>query len=441
MHARRRRQRRFDETDADPTVPRRGRVLRALPPGAGRRSLAPTLSGETGLFEVLNAEHACRRAASRSACPGACGTGRRRPFPARCRCRTILSATTCSASAGASAYGLYRPLGDAPSRRARTATRRRTASSGRGSSTATTATGCFARSETDKVRLGTKFLLNPQRSGQRGALPRLRVPDAVQERRERARNVHAGLRTSAWPSRTAGSRSPRSTCSRGKVGTTTSPGDSFTGYTSSNEWTNAIGLAIPIVPNFFTAIGELNRVHYDGGDTQPPALLGNAPRRALRVRRLHGVRRRADRDRPLGPLRGLAGQLRRRHPGRVGPRHPPAREDQDRRRRGAPAVDRARAAAAGSRSRGRTRPGARRAGRRDGARRPPGHLDDGRDPLRRRQEPPHEHRQGDPRRRRPAPEEQPRRDLHRVGLDRREGKGATMPPSRRPAPRPPRTTS
>ena len=42
--------------------------------------VAPSISGETGLFEVTNADM-LPRDASPWACPGACGTGRRRPFP------------------------------------------------------------------------------------------------------------------------------------------------------------------------------------------------------------------------------------------------------------------------------------------------------------------------------------------------------------------------
>ena len=57
----------------------------------------------------------------------------------------------------------------------------------------------------------------------------------------------------------------------GKLGTPTAfPGTGPTGYDMSNTWTNTVGVAVPVVPNVFKAIGEINRVHYDGGDTQPP---------------------------------------------------------------------------------------------------------------------------------------------------------------------------
>jgi outer membrane protein OmpA-like peptidoglycan-associated protein len=49
-----------------------------------------------------------------------------------------------------------------------------------------------------------------------------------------------------------------------------SPGQGLIGYAIPNEWTNAIGVEVPIIPHFFKLIGEINRVHYDGGDTQPP---------------------------------------------------------------------------------------------------------------------------------------------------------------------------
>ena len=70
----------------------------------------------------------------------------------------------------------------------------------------------------------------------------------------------------------------------GKIGTPTSFSVPTTGYDLSNTWTSAFAIAVPVVPNFFKAIGEIHRVHYDGGDTQPPdfseAMLALA-RRAL----------------------------------------------------------------------------------------------------------------------------------------------------------------
>ena len=56
----------------------------------------------------------------------------------------------------------------------------------------------------------------------------------------------------------------------GKIGTPTDfVGGGNSGYENSNEWTNAFGIAVPIVPNVFKIISEINRVHFDGGDTQP----------------------------------------------------------------------------------------------------------------------------------------------------------------------------
>ena len=129
-------------------------------------------------------------------------------------------------------------------------------------------TGSFARSETDKVRLGTKFLLNPRDPVSVALILGYAFPtqskNDVNALGTYKPDADFGLAfTYGWFTFST------KYLLTGKVGTTTSPGDSFTGYTQSNEWTNAIGLAIPIVPNFFTAIGELNRVHYDGGDTQP----------------------------------------------------------------------------------------------------------------------------------------------------------------------------
>ena len=143
-HARSRRQRRFDETDADRTLPRRGRVFRALPPGVGRRSPPPS-----------RAKPGCSRSRTRTRsrgpllvrrCRGACGTRRRRPPRIVSRSPTTRSATTSNGSACTSATA-SRTGGRSSSRRARSATTP-TTGPGRASSTAATVFGGFTHTET-----------------------------------------------------------------------------------------------------------------------------------------------------------------------------------------------------------------------------------------------------------------------------------------------------
>ena len=60
--------------------------------------MSPSVSGETGLFQVTNAEMLPQGRFSLGL-SGDCGIGRRRPFPLRPRFRTIPFATTSSGSA------------------------------------------------------------------------------------------------------------------------------------------------------------------------------------------------------------------------------------------------------------------------------------------------------------------------------------------------------
>ena len=286
--------------------------------------------------------------------------------------------------------------------------------------------GGFTHSETDKVRIGTKIRLNSKDPVLVALFGGISIPTQSKNDVNAIGTTRAdydlGLSfTFGWVTfQTAYQLN-------GKIGTPTPfPNTGPTGYDLSNVWTNAVGVAVPVVPNVFKAIGEINRVHYDGGDTQPPDFSEATARRAIRIRRLrlHGVRRRAREHRPLGEIRKHSLEHRRPRSGRL----PAARSGRgEASRRPAPRSRARRAAghgarAAASRSGSRARRAAR--GRAvTAARGPAFHLDDRRDPLRRRQEPPHEHREGHPGRRRPPPEEQPRRDVHDLGLHRPEGEG------------------
>lgn len=138
--------------------------------------------------------------------------------------------------------------------------------------------GGFTHTEMDKVRLGTKFLLNPKDPVRVAIFAGLAIPT-------QSRNDVNALGTFRADYDFGASFNynwitfQTSYLLTGKLGTPTqSPGGSEFGYNLANEWRNAVGVAVPVVPGFFKAIGELNRVHFDGGDTQAvdysEALLG-----------------------------------------------------------------------------------------------------------------------------------------------------------------------
>lgn len=130
--------------------------------------------------------------------------------------------------------------------------------------------GSFKHSETDKVRLGTKILLNTQDPVLVALFGGISVPTQSKNDVNALGTYRAdydlGLSFNVgWVTfQTAYQLN-------GKLGTPTAfPNVGDTGYDISNTWTSALAVAVPVIPNVFKAIGEINRVHYDGGDTQPP---------------------------------------------------------------------------------------------------------------------------------------------------------------------------
>ena len=129
--------------------------------------------------------------------------------------------------------------------------------------------GSFTHSEMDKVRLGTKILLNTQDpvlvvlfGGI--ALPTQSKNDVNALGTYRA-DYDLGLSFNVgWVTfQTAYQLN-------GKLGTPTAfPNVGDTGYDISNTWTSAVAVAVPVIPNVFKAIGEINRVHYDGCVSPP----------------------------------------------------------------------------------------------------------------------------------------------------------------------------
>lgn len=244
----------------------------ALP---ARAQVAPTLSGETGLFEIRNADFL--------------GAGRF-SFGLSWSMWTLTAAPVPGSSpypddplrydlqriGGSMAYGF---------------TDRWEVSVGAGSNRYNAEaylwqgvinghprSGEFTHSESDKVRIGTKLLLNTRDPVRVAFLAGLAIPTQSQNDTNALGSYRAdydfGLSFNyGWVS------FQTSYLLTGDLGTPTpSPGKAGTGYAIPNEWRNALGVAIPVVPGVFKAIGEINRVHYDGGDTQAndysEALLG-----------------------------------------------------------------------------------------------------------------------------------------------------------------------
>lgn len=130
--------------------------------------------------------------------------------------------------------------------------------------------GAFTHTEMDKVRIGSKLLLNTQEP------VRVAIFGGVAFPTQSSNDVNALGTTRAdydfGASFTFGWVTFQSSyLLTGKLGTpTTFTAGPSTGYNLSNEWRNALGVAVPIVPGVFKVIGEINRVHQDGGDTQAP---------------------------------------------------------------------------------------------------------------------------------------------------------------------------
>ena len=139
--------------------------------------------------------------------------------------------------------------------------------------------GGFTVNETDKVRLGTKWVLNPKDPVRVAFLGDVFFPtgggvshpDSFSTGRT---DFDLGLSfnyewftfaTTYFRASDYGTPNPL-------YGTTNIGGD------VPNEWTCRAGLQIPFVPGVFRGIFEINRVFYDGGQTKPPtyseALLG-----------------------------------------------------------------------------------------------------------------------------------------------------------------------
>ena len=130
--------------------------------------------------------------------------------------------------------------------------------------------GDFSHTEMDKVRLGTKILLNTQDPVLVAFFGGIAFPTQSKNDVNALGTYRAdydlGLSFNVgWVTFQTGYQL------NGKLGTPTQfPNVGDTGYDISNTWTSVLAVAVPVIPHVFKAIGEINRVHYDGGDTQPP---------------------------------------------------------------------------------------------------------------------------------------------------------------------------
>ena len=133
--------------------------------------------------------------------------------------------------------------------------------------------GGLSRSQLDKVRLGTKLLLNPRSYDvkvvlmggaafptQSGNDPDALTTNSVDWDFGASFNYKiATFQLGYFIAGDLGFQSPSSAVAY------TTPG-----FDNPNRVVAALGFNVPIVPNVLKGIAEFNRVHYDGGDTRPP---------------------------------------------------------------------------------------------------------------------------------------------------------------------------
>jgi outer membrane protein OmpA-like peptidoglycan-associated protein len=237
--------------------------------------VAPTLSGETGLFEIMNADMLPAGRFSLAA-SWSMWTSTAAPLPYSSPLPDDPLRYDRQRIGGTFAYGLMDrweiAIGTGSNRY------NADAMNWQGMINGHPRSGGFTHTEMDKVRIGTKILMNPRDPMRVALFGGISIPTQSKNDTNAIGTYRADYDFGA--SFTYGWVTFQSSyLLTGKIGNgTPSPGDPQSGYTLSNEWKNAVGIAVPVVPRVFLAIGEINRVHYDGGDTQPAdfseALLG-----------------------------------------------------------------------------------------------------------------------------------------------------------------------
>ena len=229
--------------------------------------VAPTVTGETGLFQVINADMLPQGRFSLALYWGLWDRTAA-PVPHAAALPDDPLRYDLQRFAGSVAYGLL-PSWEAS---VSTGSNRYSASNfiWQGMVNGHYRFGEFTHTETDKLRFGTKIRLNSKDPVLVTLFGGIWIPvqssndtNAIGTSRT---DYDFGLSfTYGWVTfHTA-------YMLNGDQGTPTSFSNTGpVGYDLSNTWTNAVGVAVPLVPHFFKLIGEINRVHYDGGDTQPP---------------------------------------------------------------------------------------------------------------------------------------------------------------------------
>ncbi|HEX7615201.1 MAG TPA: OmpA family protein [Thermoanaerobaculia bacterium] len=229
--------------------------------------MSPSISGETGLFQVTNAEMLPQGRFSLGLSWGLWNrTAASVPFAATLSDDPLRY--DVQRFGGSVAYGLLSRWEASLS----TGSNRYSASSfnWQGIVNGHYRSGGFTHSEMDKVRIGTKILLNTQDPVLVALFGGIAFPTQSKNDVNALGTYRAdydlGLSFNVgWVTFQSAYQL------NGKLGTPTSfPNVGETGYDISNTWTSTVAVAVPVIPNIFKAIGELNRVHYDGGDTQPP---------------------------------------------------------------------------------------------------------------------------------------------------------------------------
>jgi outer membrane protein OmpA-like peptidoglycan-associated protein len=229
--------------------------------------MSPSVSGETGLFQVTNAEMLPQGRFSLGLSWGLWNrTAASVPFAATLSDDPLRY--DVQRFGGSVAYGLLSRWEASLS----TGSNRYSASrfNWQGLVNGHYRSGSFTHSEMDKVRIGTKILLNTQDPVLVALFGGIAFPTQSKNDVNALGTYRAdydlGLSFNVgWVTFQSAYQL------NGKLGTPTSfPNVGETGYDISNTWTSTLAVAVPVIPNVFKAIGELNRVHYDGGDTQPP---------------------------------------------------------------------------------------------------------------------------------------------------------------------------
>src|SRR5262249_21702709 len=133
--------------------------------------------------------------------------------------------------------------------------------------------GGFSHTQFDKVRLGTKMVLNPHQDAvkvvffggaafptQSGNDPQALTTNTIDW--DFGASFNYRIVTLQLGYFIAGDR--------GYPSPSPSVAYPYPGFDNPNQLTAALGFNVPIIPHVLKGIAEINRVHYDGADSRPP---------------------------------------------------------------------------------------------------------------------------------------------------------------------------